>query len=94
MSTSSQHAKSISDTEAFTALVAAIDRNVSTDRAAELLADFRAEVLREAADIADAQRQFERTSGPRKSAQVSENVGILRVSDKLRRLARRLGGVR
>ncbi|MFE9736193.1 hypothetical protein ACFYO9_37705 [Streptomyces sp. NPDC005863] len=40
MSTSS-HAKSISDTKAFTALVAAIDRNVSPDRAAELLADFR-----------------------------------------------------
>lgn len=94
MSTVSQNPQSISSTQAFTDLVAAIDRSVSPDRAAELLADFRAEVLREAADIADAQRQFERTSGPRKSAQISENVGILRVSGKLRRLARRLGGTR
>lgn len=51
------------------------------------LEDGRAAVLREAADIADGLRQFEPTSGARKSAQVSENVGILRVVEELRRLA-------
>ncbi|MEU8537117.1 hypothetical protein [Streptomyces parvulus] len=47
----------------------------------------RAAVLREAADIAEAQRQFEPAYGARKSAQISENVGILRVADELRRVA-------
>jgi hypothetical protein len=47
----------------------------------------RATVLREAADIAESLRQFERATGARWSAQVSENVGILRVADHLRRLA-------
>ncbi|NUS79107.1 MAG: hypothetical protein HOV70_23300, partial [Streptomyces sp.] len=47
----------------------------------------RAAVLREAADIAEAQRQFEPAYGARKSAQVSENVGILRVAEVLRRMA-------
>jgi hypothetical protein len=47
----------------------------------------RAATLREAADIAESLRQFEPAYGARKSAQVSENVGILRVADKLRRLA-------
>ncbi|MFE0800105.1 hypothetical protein [Streptomyces sp. NPDC058812] len=47
----------------------------------------RAAVLREAADIAEEQRQFEPAFGARKSAQVSENVGILRVAEELRRMA-------
>jgi len=47
----------------------------------------RAAVLREAADIAEAQRQFEPAYGARKSAQISENVGILRVAAELRRMA-------
>ncbi|MFE7626069.1 hypothetical protein [Streptomyces sp. NPDC057509] len=47
----------------------------------------RAAVLREAADIAETLRQFEPAYGPRKDAQVSENVGVLRVADHFRRLA-------
>lgn len=47
----------------------------------------RATLLREAADIAESLRQFETASGARKSAQVSENVGILRVVGELRRKA-------
>jgi hypothetical protein len=48
---------------------------------------YRAEVLRKAADIAESLRQFERCTGARRSAQTSENVGILRVADQLRRMA-------
>jgi hypothetical protein len=44
-------------------------------------------VLREAADYADTLRQFDRASGTRKAAQISENVGILRVADALRHMA-------
>ncbi|WP_416520078.1 hypothetical protein [Streptomyces achromogenes] len=51
------------------------------------LAAARAAALREAADIADGLRQFERTTGPRAAAQISENVGILRVANELRRRA-------
>lgn len=47
----------------------------------------RAEVLREAADHAETLRQFEHATGARWSAQVSENVGVLRVADSLRRMA-------
>jgi hypothetical protein len=47
----------------------------------------RTAVLREAADIAESLRQFEPATGARWSAQVSENVGILRVAAELRRLA-------
>ncbi|MFD7428434.1 hypothetical protein ACFV6Z_15500 [Streptomyces sp. NPDC059818] len=47
----------------------------------------RAAVLREAADIAETLRQFEPAYGPRKDAQISENVGVLRVADHLRRMA-------
>jgi hypothetical protein len=47
----------------------------------------RAAVLLEAVDIAESLRQFEPAFGARKSAQVSENVGILRVADELRRMA-------
>ena len=47
----------------------------------------RAAVLLEAADVAESLRQFERCTGPRRAAQTSENVGILRVADELRRLA-------
>ncbi|MCX5522629.1 hypothetical protein OG342_07090 [Streptomyces bobili] len=47
----------------------------------------RAAVLREAAAIAEGQRQFEPAYGARWAAQVSENLGCLRVADELRRLA-------
>lgn len=47
----------------------------------------RAAILRGAADVAEDLREFERTVGARKSAQISENVGILRVAKQLRRLA-------
>lgn len=57
---------------------AAVSPPPATDRAA---------VLREAADLAESLRQFEPAFGARKSAQVSENVGILRVAEELRRLA-------
>ncbi|MFE6080030.1 hypothetical protein [Streptomyces virginiae] len=43
----------------------------------------RAEVMQEAARIALSLRQFEPASGVRGAAQVSENVGILRVADAL-----------
>lgn len=94
MSTVSQNPRSISSTQAFTDLVSAIDRSVSPDRAAELLADFRSEVFREAAEIAERQRQFKLAYGARKSAQVSENVGILRVATELRSRANGTGGQR
>lgn len=47
-------------------------------------ARIRADAFREAADIAESLRQFERVTGPRWSAQVSENVGCLRVAAALR----------
>ncbi|MGW4250472.1 hypothetical protein [Streptomyces californicus] len=47
----------------------------------------RAATLREAADIAEGLRQFDPAYGARKAAQISENVGVLRVADALRRLA-------
>jgi len=47
----------------------------------------RAAVLREAADEAEKLRQFEKTTGARAAAQISENVGILRVADHFRRMA-------
>ena len=47
----------------------------------------RAAVLSEAADVAESLRPFEPATGARKSAQVSENVGILRVAEELRRMA-------
>ncbi|WP_097933345.1 MULTISPECIES: ParB N-terminal domain-containing protein [unclassified Streptomyces] len=47
----------------------------------------RAATLREAADIAEELRQFDPAYGARKAAQISENVGLLRVADALRRLA-------
>ncbi|MFD8839809.1 hypothetical protein [Streptomyces griseofuscus] len=49
--------------------------------------DDRAAVLEEAATIAEGLRQFEPVTGARSGAQVSENVGILRVAAELRRLA-------
>jgi hypothetical protein len=51
-------------------------------------------VLRLAADVAESLRQFEPATGARKSAQVSENVGILRVADELRRMADELQAAR
>lgn len=50
-------------------------------------AEDRAAVLRGIADHAESLRQFEHATGARASAQVSENLGILRVADDLRRLA-------
>jgi hypothetical protein len=47
----------------------------------------RADALRWAADFAESLRQFERCTGPRRAAQTSENVGILRVAAELRRVA-------
>jgi hypothetical protein len=47
-------------------------------------AETRAAAYREAADLAENLRQFEHATGPRKDAQISENVGILRVADALR----------
>ncbi|MFH9269220.1 hypothetical protein ACH4KN_33955 [Streptomyces sp. NPDC017546] len=47
----------------------------------------RAAILHEAADFTETLRQFTPATGARKGAQVSENVGILRVADHLRRLA-------
>ncbi|MGW9245792.1 hypothetical protein [Streptomyces badius] len=47
----------------------------------------RAAVLREAADIAESLREFTPAYGARKSAQISENVGVLRVADHFRALA-------
>jgi hypothetical protein len=47
----------------------------------------RPAVLREAAEVAESLRQFEPATGARKAAQVSENVGVLRVADELRRMA-------
>lgn len=50
-------------------------------------AEVRAAALTEAADRADELRQFEFVAGARKPAQVSENVGVLRVAAELRRMA-------
>ncbi len=47
----------------------------------------RAAVFLEAAGVADGLRQVEPVTGARWSAQVSENVGVLRVADELRRRA-------
>lgn len=47
----------------------------------------RAAVLRETADHAESLRQFDPVYGARKGAQISENLGILRVADSLRRMA-------
>ncbi|WP_399554216.1 hypothetical protein OG582_40540 (plasmid) [Streptomyces anulatus] len=47
----------------------------------------RAATLRDAADIAESLREFTPAYGARKAAQISENVGILRVAGHLRRLA-------
>ena len=55
MSSSSQNPQPVSSTRAFADLAAAIDRRVSSDRAAELLANFRTAILAEAAET---QRKF------------------------------------
>ncbi|MFC7880451.1 hypothetical protein ACFUVV_00985 [Streptomyces sp. NPDC057376] len=60
--------------------------NTLKKAAADRCTDYAAG-LRDAADIAEQQRQFEPAYGARKSAQVSENVGILRVAEELRRRA-------
>jgi hypothetical protein len=44
-------------------------------------------VLRAVADMAEDLRQFEPATGARKSAQTSENLGVLRVAEWLRNLA-------
>ncbi|MHA4819448.1 hypothetical protein ACXZ65_34425 [Streptomyces aculeolatus] len=64
------------------AQVAELETTLRTEAAVS-----RAAMLDEAAKVARSLRQFERTVGPRASAQVSENVGILRVADELDRRA-------
>lgn len=59
----------------------------SRDRFEAAADAFRVEVLREAADMAETLRGFGPAFGARKGAQVSENVGILRVVDELRGMA-------
>lgn len=51
------------------------------------LAEARAAALLEAAEVGESLRQFEPALGARKAAQISENVGILRVTERLRSLA-------
>lgn len=72
-------------------LRAAEDATVGDMTAEEVLSAYdrarRAEVLAEAAGEAESLRQFEPAFGARKSAQISENIGVLRVADKLRRMA-------
>lgn len=63
-------------------LAEAIDVGCSRDDH-DHVGDHRAEVLDEAARIALSLRQFEKVTGARWSAQVSENVGILRVAEAL-----------
>lgn len=46
--------------------------------------DQRSALLAEAADIAESLRQFEPAAGARAAAQVSKNVGILRVAAEFR----------
>ncbi|MGW7329682.1 hypothetical protein ACWGIU_14030 [Streptomyces sp. NPDC054840] len=53
----------------------------------DAVAAYRRQVLAEASVIALELRQFEKASGARAGAQVSENVGIIRVADELMRLA-------
>lgn len=64
-----------------------LQRGLTVYEVAVVLEKHRAEVLREAADHAEALRQFSPAFGARKPAQVSENVGILRVAESLRRMA-------
>lgn len=64
---------------------------INEAKANALLDAYRAEVLAEAADRAEELRQFDASWGARKSAQVSENVGVLRVADELRRMAAEAG---
>ncbi|MFC8704138.1 hypothetical protein ACFUIV_18380 [Streptomyces anulatus] len=66
----------------------ALANRPATDAAPPAPAD-RAAVLREAADIAESLREFTPAYGARKSAQISENVGVLRVADHFRALAGR-----
>jgi hypothetical protein len=82
LSTSSQHTKSISDTEAFKALVAAIDRNVSPDRAAELLADFRNAVRSET--FASAANFLAEIGTPIHGERTQHDVGVMYASERLR----------
>ncbi|MFD8771379.1 hypothetical protein [Streptomyces sp. NPDC059916] len=63
------------------------NRNDQLRAEVERLRVGRASLLREFAEIAEGQRQLGPAFGARKSAQVSENVGILRVSAEFRRLA-------
>lgn len=44
-------------------------------------------LLRILADMAETLRQFDPATGPRKAAQISENLGVLRVAEALRRMA-------
>lgn len=62
----------------------------SVEDADRAMAEVKAEHFDKAAQLADGLRQFKQASGARWSAQVSENVGILRVADQLRAEAQAL----
>jgi len=70
--TRNETATPVSSTRAFADLAAAIDRRVSSDRAAELLADFRtavrAELLAEAIEAARGEYLHEQTGTPEDEA--------------------------
>ncbi|MFJ5886822.1 hypothetical protein [Streptomyces californicus] len=66
--------------------VAEVLRELLADEQPPAPAD-RAAVLREAADIAESLCDLSPAYGARKAAQISENVGVLRVADHFRALA-------
>ncbi|MFF8406937.1 hypothetical protein ACF06P_35580 [Streptomyces sp. NPDC015684] len=70
------------DTEFVDAAMPSTETIVSELRRIDRLA-----VLREAVSIAESLRQFDPAFGARKAAQISENVGVLRVAEELRRRA-------
>jgi len=82
VSSVSQNPRSISPTKAFTDLVSAIDRNVSPDRAAELLADFRAAVQSET--YASAANFLAEIGTPIHGERTQHDVGVMYASERLR----------
>jgi hypothetical protein len=81
----------VSHARSYLLLAIAEGASIYPEGAESLLAEYdalkRTEVLHEAAVVALNLRQFEKASGARAGAQVSENVGIVRVADELMRLA-------
>ena len=82
MSTSSQPAKPVSGTEAFKALAAAIDRNVSPDRAADLLAAFRDVVRSETYN--SAANFLAEIGTPIHGERTQHDTGVMYASERLR----------